>query len=122
MTKRGRSGDTRITNRPVMSSINRIAYHSMRSSAPTGRRQLNCQLWQPSHDLAGAHVQFDDAQNQIENIPRIIVFACPVVRVVHDATRFIGADLILIDEPAQCTTAIDDVFDLQNAFYKLSWR
>ena len=31
------------------------------------------------------------------------MFACPVVRVVHDATRFIGANLILIDKPPQCT-------------------
>ena len=79
--------------------------------------QLKRLLWQTSHNSDGAYTQFDDAQNQIEYILRIIVFACPVVRVVHDATRFIGADLILIDQPPQCTAAVDDVFDLWKRYF-----
>ena len=59
-----------------------------------GHLRLKRQLWQPSHDLDGAHAQFDDAQNQIEYIPRIIVFACPVVRVVYDAVDSQAEDII----------------------------
>ena len=68
-----------------------------------GHLRLKRQLWQPSHDLDGAHAQFDDVQNQIENISRVIVFTRQVVRGFYDATRFIGAGLIVIDQPAQCT-------------------
>ena len=38
------------------------------------------------------------------------MFAAPVVRVVFDAGVFVDADLILVDNPAQRGTAIDDVF------------
>ena len=38
------------------------------------------------------------------------MFAAPVVWVVFDAGVFVDADLILVDNPAQRGTAIDDVF------------
>ena len=38
------------------------------------------------------------------------MFAAPVVRVVFDAGVFVDTDLILVDDPAQQGTAIDDVF------------
>lgn len=38
------------------------------------------------------------------------MFTAPVVRVVFDAGVFVDADLILVDDPAQRGTAIDDVF------------
>ncbi len=61
---------------------------------PNGAPQLHRQHRQTPHDLDGAHAQFDDAQNQIEYIPRIIVLACPVVRVVHDAVDSQAEDII----------------------------
>ena len=56
------------------------------------------------------HTHFDHAQDEFEDVTRVAVLAAPIVRIVFNARVFVDADLVLVDDPAQRGTAIDDVF------------
>ncbi len=71
---------------------------TVKGKRPNGAIQFRRPLWQSPHDLGGAHAQFDDAQNQIENISRIIVLACPGVRVVYDDADSQAEDIIVFSD------------------------
>ena len=71
---------------------------------------LHHHLRQRLHNRRRPRTHLNHAHNQLKDIARIVVFAAPVVRVVFDAGVFVDADLILVDDPAQWGTAIDDVF------------
>ena len=51
----------------------------------------------------------DDRLQQPENVLRVAVLASPVVRVVAYAAGLVGRHLILIDQPADGRSAVDDV-------------
>ena len=55
------------------------------------------------------HTHFDHAHDEFEDVTRVAVFAAPIVWVVFDARSLVDADLVLVDNPSQWGTAVDDV-------------
>ena len=70
---------------------------------------LHHHLRQRLHNRRRPRTHFDHAQDEFEDVTRVAVLAAPVVRVVFDARVFVDADLVLVDNPSQWGTAVDDV-------------
>jgi len=70
---------------------------------------------QPVHCFLGVHAHSDDALEQVQDMLRIVVFARPIFRVVHDPAVLVLAKLVAVHDPLDGGLAVadddTDVFD-----------
>jgi hypothetical protein len=64
---------------------------------------------QPLHNPHRLHTYIDDAEQQIQDIPRIAYLRRPVVGVVFDAAFFVGADLVALHDPFDGALCVPEI-------------
>lgn len=62
--------------------------------------RLQRQVGEGADDADGVDADAGDAANEVDDATLIIVFAGPIVGVIHHAGGLVGLHLVAVDEPA----------------------
>ena len=66
-------------------------------------------FWQFVKDLHCLKTHRNHTQEQVEDIPWLTLFLCPVVRIIYNTAGFVGLDLIALHDPFDGGSTIDYV-------------